>query len=309
MKISVRKPFAILILIAFAVIQLPAQTRFRGEIELVSIGVTVADRKGSLITDLTKDDFDVYEDGRLQTVRYFARGTETSEEEALHLGLLFDTSGSMEQDIAMSRTAAIKFLNALPDAQDMTLVEFSTEVRLSRYSRDDFARLVERIRGRKPDGSTALYDALGVYLANAAEINGRKILVLYSDGGDTRSSASWSDILDVLKASDVTIYVVGFLEHQSQSARTSQGYQLRQLAGLTGGHAFFPTTAKDVDAAYDQVLAELRAQYTLGYVSTNTKMDGSWRKVEIKLNRAALRAIKTRSRNGYYAPFRKAVAR
>jgi Ca-activated chloride channel family protein len=303
------KAFAILILIAALVIQLGAQTRFRGEIELVGVGVTVVDRKGDLITDLTKDDFDIYEDGRLQTVRYFVRGTDNNEDATLHLGLLFDTSGSMEKDISLSRTAAIKFLNALPDAEDMTLVEFNTEVRLARYSQDDFARLVERIRGRKPDGYTALYDALGVYLANAAEVNGRKILVLYSDGGDTRSSASWSDTLDLLKASDVTIYVVGFLQHQTQSSRTSQGYQLREIAGLTGGQAFFPNTAKDVDAAYDKVLAELRAQYTFGYVSTNAKTDGRWRKVEIRLKRPDLKNAKTRSRNGYYAPLREAVAR
>jgi Ca-activated chloride channel family protein len=298
------KPAAVIVLVVAAVIQLPAQTRFRGEIELVSVGVTVVDRKGNLVTDLTRDDFDVYEDGKLQSIRYFAHGTERDEEAALHLGLLFDTSGSMEQDIGMSRTAAIKFLNALPDAEDMTLVEFDTEVRLARYSQDDFARLVERIRNRKPDGYTALYDALGVYLANAAEMSGRKILVLYSDGGDTRSSASWSDTLDLLKVSDATIYVVGFLQHQTQSARSTQGYQLRQVAELTGGQAFFPTTVKDVDAAYEKVLAELEAQYTLGYVSTNTKTDGRWRKVQIKLKRPDLRNAKTRSRNGYYAPFR-----
>ena len=303
------RPAAVMILVVAAVSQLPAQTRFRGEIDVVGIGVTVVDRKGDLITDLAKDDFEVYEDGKLQTVRYFARGTERADEASLHLGLLFDTSGSMEQDIGMSRTAAIKFLNALPDAQDMTLVEFDTEVRLARYSQDDFARLVERIRGRKPDGYTALYDALGVYLANAAEMNGRKILVLYSDGGDTRSSASWSDTLDLLKASDATVYVVGFLQHQTQSARSTQSYQLRQVAELTGGQAFFPTTDKDVDAAYDRVLAELGAQYTLGYVSSNTKTDGSWRKVSIKLKRQDLRSAKTRSRSGYYAPFRQPDAR
>jgi len=102
---------------------------------------------------------------------------------------------------------------------------------------------------------------------------------------------------------------VGFLQHQTQSSRTSQGYQLREIAGLTGGQAFFPNTAKDVDAAYDKVLAELRAQYTLGYVSTNAKTDGRWRKVEIRLKRPDLKNAKTRSRNGYYAPLREAVAR
>ena len=295
---------AVLILLAATIVQLPAQTRFRGEIELVGIGVTVVDRKGNLITDLTKDDFDVYEDGRLQSVRYFARGDETAENTPLHVGLLFDTSGSMEQDIRRSRSAAIKFLNALPDARDMTLVEFDTEVRVGRYRQDDFVRLVERIRNRKPDGYTALYDALGVYLADADEQNGRKILVLYTDGGDTRSSASWSDTLDLLKASDVTVYSIGFLQHQSQSGRMVQQRTLQQIAAITGGQAFFPTTDDDIEAAYDKVLGELRAQYSLGYVSTNAKTDGRWRKVEIKVKRSDLKGAKIRSRSGYYAPFR-----
>lgn len=281
-----------------------AQAPFRSEIELVGVGVTVVDRKGALVTELAKNDFEVYEDGKVQSVQYFTRGTEFGEA-PLHLGLLFDTSGSMEKDISLSRSAAIKFLNALPDAQDMTLVEFDTEVRLARYSQADFARLVERIRARKPDGYTALYDALGVYLAGADEINGRKILVLYTDGGDTRSALSWSDTLDLLKASAVTVYGVGFLEHQSASGRLAQQQQIRQLAEITGGQAFFPQTASDVDAAYDKVLAELRAQYTLGYVSTNTNADGTWRKLQIKLKRPDLKGVRIRSRRGYYAPFRK----
>jgi len=301
------KPILVSVLVAAAIVQLPAQTRFRGEIELVGIGVTVIDRKGNLITDLTRDDFDVYEDGQRQSVQYFARGDETGGDTPLHVGLLFDTSGSMEQDIRQSRSAAIKFLNALPDARDMMLVEFDTEVRVGRYAQTDFARLVERIRNRKPDGYTALYDALGVYLADADEQNGRKILVLYTDGGDTRSSASWSDTLDLLKASDVTVYSIGFLQHQSQSGRMVQQRTLQQIAAITGGQAFFPTTDDDIQAAYDKVLGELRAQYSLGYVSTNAKTDGRWRKVEIKVKRSDLKGTQIRSRTGYYAPFREAT--
>ena len=280
-----------------------AQVPFRTQVDLVGLGVTVLDRKGNLVTELTKNDFEVYEDGKVQSVEYFTRGTDFGEA-PLHLGLLFDTSGSMGEDINLSRSAAIKFLNALPDARDMTLVEFDTEVRLARYTQDDFARLVERIRRRRPDGYTALYDALGVYLAGAAEIDGRKILVLYTDGGDTRSSLSWSETLDLLKASDVTVYGVGFLEHQSSFGRLAQQQQIQQMAEITGGQAFFPQSADDVDAAYDKVLAELRAQYTLGYVSANTKTDGSWRKLEIKLKSPDLKGARIRSRRGYYAPFR-----
>jgi Ca-activated chloride channel homolog len=277
---------------------------FRGGIDLVNVGVTVSDRRGTYLTDLTRDDFEVIEDGRPQTITYFARGDEGDAAPEMHVGLLFDTSGSMTDDIALSRSAAIRFLNTLSDAADMTLVDFDTEVRLARYGQKDFPRMVERIRGRKPDGFTAMYDALGVYLDRASDDEGRTVLVLYTDGGDTRSTISFGDVMTLVRASDVTIYTVGFLEHQSASLRAEQRARLSQLADATGGQAFFPSTMKDVDAAYDKIIAQVRAQYSLGYVSTNTMHDGSWRKVEIRLKRPALKGVRIQTRKGYFAPYR-----
>ena len=124
----------------------------------------------------------------------------------------------MHDDIELARTAAIKFLKGLPEAQDITLVDFDTEVRIARYGLQDFPRLVERIRARKPEGLTALYDALGIYLDGADELDGRKVLVIYTDGGDTRSAVTFADRSSMLKMADVTVYAVGFLEHQSTLA-------------------------------------------------------------------------------------------
>jgi Ca-activated chloride channel homolog len=285
-----------------------AQVVFRSSVELVRFGVTVVDKKGNLVTALTKQDFQVTEDGAKQEVKFFAPGEPAGDESEqpgsspdLHLGLLFDASGSMDEDIAFSRSACIKFLNELRRAADVTLVDFDTEVRVARYGQNDFARLVERIRRRKPDGWTALYDALGVYLDGAGGQDGRKILVIYSDGGDNRSSATFSEALDLLKASDVTVYSVGFLQHQSQSSQLEQRMRLQQIADVTGGQAFFPYTLKELDATYEKVEKEIRAQYNLGYVSTNLATDGTWRKVEIKLGRPDL---KVRTRKGYFAPFK-----
>jgi Ca-activated chloride channel family protein len=286
---------------------LVAQSRFRADIDLVSLAVTIADERGHFVSDLEQRDFEIFEDGTPQTVRYFARGPEGATDIPFHLALLFDTSGSMNQDIRFSRTAAIKFLNAMPHADDMTLVEFDTEVRLSRYSQDDFARLVERIRGRKPSGFTALYDALGTYLANAGELDGRKVLILYTDGGDTRSTMSWSETLGLLKASDVTIYAIGFLAHQTNSSLMGQRRQLQQIAEITGGRAFFPRDDKDVDVAYESIQTELEAQYILGYVSTDARMDGKWRKVEVKLKRPEVKRAQVRTRPGYFARRRETV--
>ena len=277
------------------------QPTFRAEIDLISFGVTVTDRRGNYITDLTPDDFEIVEEGQKQTVRFFARGDEIDTAPAMHVGLLFDTSGSMGMDIQLSRSAAVKFLNTLSDAEDMTLVDFDTEVRIARYGQQDFPRLVERIRSRKPDGWTALYDALGVYLDGAAENEGRTILVLYTDGGDTRSTIGFNDLMTLIRASDVTIYAVGFLNNQSSAVRAEQRARLHQISEATGGQAFFPTTMKDVEAAYDKVVAQIRAQYSLGYTSTNTRLDGQWRKVEIKVKRPDARI---QARKGYFAPYK-----
>src|SRR4029453_17074298 len=215
---------------ALGLTSLGAQTpTFRTGIDLATFGVTVVDRKGEYLTNLTLDDFEILEDGKKKTVKYFARGTDLESGPEMHVGLLFDTSGSMTEDIKLSRSAAIKFLNTLSDAKDMTLVDFDTEVRVAKYGQKDFPRMVERIRGRRPDGSTALYDALGVYLDGASEDEGRTILVLYTDGGDTRSTLGFSDVMTLIRASTVTIYAVGFLEHQPNSTRMSQRAQLTNL--------------------------------------------------------------------------------
>jgi Ca-activated chloride channel family protein len=278
---------------------------FRGGVDLVNVGVTVIDKKGSLITDLTPDDFEVYEDGRKQSVRYFSAGLASGPgDPATHLGLLLDVSESMGEDIAFTKTAAVRFLNSLLEAVDITFVDFDTEVRATRYEQTDFARVIERIRLQKARGWTALYDAIGVYLDGAAGQDGRKVMLLYTDGGDTRSSMSFGDLIDLLKASDATTYVIGALEHQSASTKNEQRMVLQQIADVTGGQAFFPLSVRDLDHMYEKVLAEIRAQYTLGYVSTNSKVDGAWRKVEIKVVKKDGRDCRVRARKGYFAAAR-----
>ena len=173
---------------------------FRAGVDLATFAATVTDKKGNIVTDLTQDDFEVIEDGKLQTIEYFAHG-DGDAGPPMHLGLMVDASGSMQADMKLAQGAAIKFLNMLPAAEDITLVDFDTQVRITRYPQRDFARLVERIRQRKPDGWTALYDALGTYLDGADSQDGRKVLVMYTDGGDTRSALSLSETLTLLKAS------------------------------------------------------------------------------------------------------------
>ncbi|MPZ19674.1 MAG: VWA domain-containing protein [Luteitalea sp.] len=271
---------------------------------IVRVSVTVVDDDGALVKGLTSEDFVVLEDGRPQTVRLFAHGDDLPDNLPFHVGLLLDTSGSMEDDIRFARTAAIKFLRLLPEADDMTLVDFATEVRLARFEPRDFPRLVERVRGRHTEGWTALYDALSVYLHGAFDQDGDKILALYTDGGDTSSTATFADVLDLVRTSDVTIYAIGLLEHQVSSVRLEQRLRLQQITEESGGQAFFPLSARELDDAYARLLAEVEGRYILGYISTNQRQDGTWRKLQVRLKQGAACDAKLRTRKGYFALYR-----
>jgi Ca-activated chloride channel homolog len=278
------------------------QPTFRAGVDLIHFGVTVVDKQGKPVTGLTRDDFTVVEAGKKQAVQFFSAGT-PEQAPPLHIGLLLDTSGSMAGDLKDARSAAVKFVNTLDHAADVTLVDFDTEVRVARFAPESYPRLVERIRGRKPDGWTALYDAIGVYLNGAQQQDGQKVLVLYTDGGDTRSSISFAEMLDLCKASDVTVYAVGYMEHQGGS-RMQQRSELERVAALTGGQAYFPGAAKDLDGVFEKIREEIAGRYTLGYLSSNPRTDGAWRPVEIKLLRPGLKGVRLRTRAGYFAPYK-----
>jgi Ca-activated chloride channel homolog len=281
----------------------PADQVFRTGVDLVHFGVVVTDKQGAPITGLTEADFEIVEGGKPQTITFFAAG-DPAIAPPLHLGFLLDTSGSMGEDISDVRTAAIKFLKAVDTAVDVTVVDFDTQVRMARYGASESERLIERIRSRKPDGYTALYDALGMYLHGASDQMGEKILVMYTDGGDTRSSITLSEVVELLKASDVTVYAIGYLEHQSSSGKLEQRMQLQRFASLTGGQAFFPTSVKEVDKMYEKIQREIAARYSLGYTSTDLRTDGAWRSVQVHLKRKDLKGAKLRTRDGYFGLFK-----
>jgi len=276
------------------------QFSYKTGIDIAGFGVTVHTRAGEAVQNLTADDFEVREDGTLQAVTYFSAGAADAAL-PLHVGLLFDVSESMQRDLSFSRNAAIRFLDTFPKALDFTLVEFSDDVRAGRFTQAEFPRLVERIRSSKAKGRTALYDALSVYLGSAFDQTGRKVLVIYTDGGDTSSSRTWADTLRLLRGSDVTVYPIGFLESRG-SARLMQQHQLMEMARLTGGRAVFPGSMKELEPMYGRIAAEIHAQYTLGYVPSNATRDGKWRKVDITLKRPSSEKLQLRTREGYFAP-------
>lgn len=294
-----------LVLAMFAT-PLQAQPVFRSGVDLVRLGVTVVDKDGQLVSGLTADDFVIQEEGREQRIAYFSRGLDSDlETMPVHLGVLFDTSGSMNRDAAFAKTAAIKFLRSLNFAVDMTLVSFDTQVRVSRFDRADFPRLVERLRSQETGGMTALYDALGVYLDGAFTQDGRKVLLLYTDGGDTRSRLRLGELLDLVRASDVTIYAIGFQTQVRTVDRMMERRRLEEIVGLTGGQCYFPDSLGELDEIYAQIREELAVRYSLGYVSTDPTTDGAWRRVTVRFadSRPDLKGARIRARKGYFAPY------
>ena len=294
----------ILILLAASPLVSAAQQQpaFRSRVDLVHFNVIVTGKDGAPVVGLTAEDFEIMEEGKPQTIKQFAGG-DPENAPPLHLGFMIDLSGSMSEDIRDVRTAAIKFLDAVKRVEDITVVDFDTEIRIASFASDD-PRLVEYIRARKPEGAwTALYDTVGVYVNKAAEQNGDKILVMYTDGGDTRSAITQAELIDLLRSSDVTVYAIGYLEHQG-SARHNQQQVLNRLAAVTGGQAFFPGRLKDVDQMYEKILREIGSRYSLGYVSTDPRLDGKWRNVRIRVTRPGVKDLKIRTRDGYFAPYK-----
>lgn len=280
-----------------------SQQTFRTATDVVLLPVTVLGRGNTLVRGLSQGDFDVFEDGKRQTLTFFSEGA-AGTAVPLHLGLLLDTSGSMEKELANASTAAIRFVNALDEAVDVTFVDFSTEVRVSRFSPASYPHLFERMRDHTAEGYTALYDALALYLSSAEGQDGQKVLLLYSDGEDSTSSTSYGRLSEMLRLSDVMVYAIGYVEGLTGSSRGMSQLRLNDLAHQTGGEAFYPIGKQALDEIYARIKDEISSRYTLGYISTNKTADGKWRKLEVRAAAPAAKGAKVRSRPGYFAPAR-----
>lgn len=280
----------------------PAQQVFRAATDVVLLPVTVTARGDTLVPGLTRDQFQVTEDGRPQTVTFFSTGA--SPDVPLHLGLLLDTSGSMQRDLAAAATAAIRFVNTLTEARDVTFVDFADEVRVSQFYPESYPRLFERIREPQADGYTALYDAVALYLSRAEEQDGQKVLLLYTDGADSRSETTYANLIEMLRLSNVMVYVIGYMDGHLSADKATTQMRMNDLAHQSGGAAFYPADKKDIERIYTRILDELAGRYTLGYISTNPKKDGTWRKLQVRVTGTDVRGLKVRSRPGYFAPAR-----
>ena len=270
----------------------------RAGIDLVQFDIVVTDRRGAIVRGLTADDFEVVENGKRQTVSVFAGGSDERSPD-LHIGILLDLSSSMAGRLPLLRDTTIEVLNRLPEAIDYTLVEVGNDARRSRFTRRDFAALVERVRRleRNESASTALWDGLRSYLVEAAGQPGRHALVAFTDGADTASRATFEQVLRAIRGSGVTVFAVDFSGVRS----SMQALRLRRLSDETGGLTMFPYGRNQIEEVHRRIVSEVRSRYSLGYVSTDAAKDGRWRAVKIRLVRPEHTNLDVRAKEGYYA--------
>jgi VWFA-related protein len=285
--------------------------------EVVNVYAVVRQRNGRLIPDLTKDDFVLEENDQPQVIRYFGRETDTP----LTMGILVDTSPSQGRVLEVEKREAEAFLREVLRPKDLTFVlHFDVEVELLQDFTSDLHRLDRAIEenqinggasGPTPGtfptgdsgGATHLYDA--VYLSARELLKnevGRKVLILLTDGEDQGSKVKLDAALEAAQKSDVIIYSIN-ISDRAFYGRRGMGYSgdavLRKLSEETGGRVIDANSTKDTTTAFHQIADELRTQYLLGYTPTNTKLDGTYRRIQVKVRNGN---AKVYARRGYYAP-------
>lgn len=276
----------------------------RVDVDVVNVLCTVSDKRGALITDLHKEDFEIRENGRKQEIRYFARDTDLP----LTIALLMDVSGSVRQAIAAEREAAGRFFDAVLRPTDHALLlGFSSTLVLWQDFTSSSLRLhtaLEQLhaipfRGLPPDGQpmpgTLLYDAVYQTAVNKLQgVSGRKAMLIVSDGLDNGSRMHMEEALQAVQETNTIVYGICY------DQKFFGCEFLKALAEPTGGRMFDAGKKRQsLGEIYKTIEAELRSQYAIGYVPTNQEHDGKYRKLSVKVNSPGLRVS---VRRGYYAP-------
>jgi Ca-activated chloride channel homolog len=308
------KPRSLLLLLLATALAAPLAIRaqqpaFRSAIDVVSMNVTVTDASNKYVTDLTENDFEIFEDGVKQELTLFNRSNLP-----VALSLLIDTSSSMEDRMATAQDAAIGFIRKLRPTDLGEVIGFDSRAEVLQKFTSNTAELEQAIRKTVAGGSTSLNNAVYISLKGLKKIPirqedeiRRQAIILLSDGEDTSSLVTFEDVLDLARRSETAIYAIGLMEEtaggQSKGFREAT-YALRQLANDTGGRAFFPADMRSLSAVYGQIYDELSSQYTIGYTSKNSRRDGAWRRLVVRVARPNVQA---RTKQGYFAPVASAV--
>lgn len=254
------------------------------EVNLVELPVSVTDPAGVPVVDLKQESFTVLENGKPQKITSFAFATKLP----ISVGVLLDHSGSMLPRIKDAKAAAVEFFRDIMKPGDRAFFgAFAFDSKnLAPFVSD--ASLIESQVNSSPEaaGGTALYDAIITGLYRFRSIQGRKALVVITDGEDTSSRLSYDEMLTYARAARVPLYFIGIGLNFMDVSGTSK---MKSLAAETGGVAYFIRDAKKLSEAYDQLEADLRSQYLLSYHTESSKTDQKYRTIEVKVNRADVR--------------------
>jgi len=270
----------------------------RAEVTRVNMLFTVTDKKGRFVTDLGKDEFKVFENKKPQKILEFASESDLP----LRLAILIDTSNSSRDRFKFQQEAATNFIDSGMREQDKAIVvSFDTAAELVADLTNDTGKLEKAVRGLRPGGGTSLYDA--IYFACMEKLmqdqplyKFRRAMVILSDGEDNESRYSREQALEMAQRADSVIYTISTnISH----IETDGDKVMRYFAQQTGGVAFFPFQAKDLNQSFENIANELRHQYNLFYRPEPLKTDGQYHPVEIKVR--GRNDLIVRARKGYYA--------
>lgn len=288
--------------------QVPAQPRvFRSGASMVALSVTVLDGKKP-VPGLGAQDFEVFEDGVRQNVRFFE-----SQRVPLDVILLLDTSSSMSHKMPIVHKAAREFMKMLRPDDRGAVVAFADSVRVVQPLTADSAAITEAINSTAAKGSTSLYNAIYVALkefGRSASDTGdvrRQAIAVLSDGEDTASVVAFDDVMALARKTGVGIYTIA-LQSELAALRSGSGqkrsfseaeYAMKSLAQETGAQSFFPTSVNELKGVYDAITIELASQYSLGYSPTNQRSDGRYRRIIVRVSTNP--NYRPRTRTGYTA--------
>ena len=275
------------------------QGTIRVNVDLVVLHATVQNRRDTLVSGLGKEDFQVYEDGVLQEIKFFSH-----EDIPVTVGLVVDNSGSMIPKRREVIAAALAFARSSHPEDQMFVVNFNENVSFGLANDTPFtdkeAQLEAALSRIAADGMTALYDAVAAALEHLKKGNrDKKVLIVISDGADNASKHNLAEIMAMAEQSDAIIYTLGLFQQEDPDRNPRV---LRRLARATGGEAFLPGSVKHVVPICERIARDIRNQYTIAYVPANRKQDGTYRVIQVKAGAPGRGRLLVRTRAGYYAP-------
>ncbi|MBZ5659078.1 MAG: VWA domain-containing protein [Acidobacteriia bacterium] len=275
------------------------QFEIKSSVNVVLMHVTVRDRDGNLVGLLNQDNFQVYEDGALQQIESFSH-----EDIPVTVGLVVDNSGSMKSKRPEVIAAALAFVRSSNSQDEMFVVNFNDGVSFGLPRNTPFTDQPDQLRLALSDvvamGRTALYDAISDAVGHLKQGNhDKKALIVVSDGGDNASRHALSETMARAVKSDAMIYTIGLFDEDDPDRNPEV---LKKLSKATGGDSFLPESIKDVQTICERIALEIRNQYTVTYISSNKKEDGSYRNIKVKVNAPDHGRLIVRARSGYYAP-------